>query len=167
MSRRSIKTFDDLIEEGKVVELKNQQIKNYKENPNISIPWSKDKPKIKKHTDKNKSEKEMGSPIAAIKDKSHKEKKTPNTNKQKAFPQPEINKNSSDQSKPVSEKTAVSDLPEPGQCFKCRKFGHVWKDCPNEGHKYFCYGCGKPNVIRTKCLHCVESKEGNSQAGQS
>ena len=64
-------------------------------------------------------------------------------------------------------KTISNDLPKPGECFKCRNLGHNWKDCTNTGHKYFCYKCGKPRVIKTNCPNCSTDQEENSKRDQS
>lgn len=47
------------------------------------------------------------------------------------------------------------DLPKPEQYYKCQKMGHSWKDCQHNGHKFFCYKCGKSNVMKFKCPNCA------------
>ena len=42
-------------------------------------------------------------------------------------------------------------MPPPGCCFKCRKPGHLHEKCPNDGLKFFCYGCGYADVTANRC----------------
>lgn len=39
------------------------------------------------------------------------------------------------------------------KCWNCDQLGHVFPDCKLK-RNYFCFGCGKKNVIKSKCFNC-------------
>jgi hypothetical protein len=54
-------------------------------------------------------------------------------------------------------------------CWNCKKAGHRHQQC-NQRRNLFCYGCGRPGVISTKCETCSKNASGGvrkSNANQS
>lgn len=96
-------------------------------------------------------------------------KKKVDTTKKDSPSTPEIKKTS------VAPKTAgvkkdvtqVPELPRPGECFRCRETGHLFKACTNDPvFRTFCFSCGRAKTIAPKCPTCKKDKEGNGQGGQ-
>lgn len=49
--------------------------------------------------------------------------------------------------------TAKPDTPN-FVCYKCKEPGHSFRHCPDTTEKFFCFTCGKDNVITPKCPNC-------------
>ena len=59
------------------------------------------------------------------------------------------------------------DLPRPGECFRCREQGHLFKACTgNNIFKFFCYSCGRANTVASECPTCKKEPPGNVKRGQ-
>lgn len=151
--RSHIKTFEDLIEEGKDVENNLDKIKNYKgpPNPNTALLKSAAWPKKSTERVQNAKKSPEKEEIAAIKSP----KSTANNNARKPK-----NETTGENSKPTTSKPAeidLADMPNAGECYKCRQQGHLFKECPNEAkYKFFCYRCGKGKVTIVKCPNCKD-----------
>lgn len=59
------------------------------------------------------------------------------------------------QSKPKRSSSAVT-------CWNCKLQGHVFSDC-RKPRTIFCYGCGKENVIKSKCPTCNTLAANNAE----
>ena len=82
-------------------------------------------------------------------------------NKDSAKQKPKTSENEHPQ-KRKPENSELDDLPNVGECFKCRQVGHVFKDCLNSAiYKYFCYSCGTGNFTAIKCPNCKDRKKEN------
>lgn len=154
--RSQITSFDQLIDEGKEIELNVEKIRNYKGPPNPSTTvvksaaWPKKPEKQESGTKKPNSSNE----IAATK-----ETKPKNKNPEK---QETKQKNYDTAIKKSPSGSKLENMPNRGECFKCRQEGHIFKDCPNSAvYKYFCYSCGKGNVTVVKCPNCKDKKKEN------
>lgn len=52
------------------------------------------------------------------------------------------------------------------KCWNCEEIGHCWENCL-AARRVFCYGCGKPNIYKPQCQHCIAKKSENRRAGAS
>ena len=156
IKRNSINSFEVLVSEGRQIESKNEKIKNYKATQATPVPWEelKDQRKHKKTED--------SAPLAIAREKSSCLK--PKQNKTKTL---QNTTNPSISSSDPTQESKKSDLPISGQCWKCKKTGHRWRICTSQVRKIFCYGCGKPNVIKTKCDKCASILEENKEGAHS
>lgn len=48
------------------------------------------------------------------------------------------------------------------QCWNCLGRDHMYRNCTQPRSRKFCYGCGQPNTIKSKCSKCYK---GNAQPG--
>lgn len=173
IDRQNIMNFEQLIQRGIAIETQNEQIKSYKDSTGSSAPWEK---KVKKPNER----KFDPNPIAVVKENfdktkkrnagSFEENKDNKTFKLRTTQEKSSNPESFRQGSSTefsSEKMSQSGLPKPGECYKCRKTGHTWNACPNKTHKFFCYKCGMPDVIKPKCPNCSALTEENGQRDQS
>lgn len=152
--RSHITTFENLVDEGKDIENNLEKIKNYKGPPNPSLAllksaaWPK-KSAERSHSNKKPPEKEDIAATKAMKFENDKQQKGKNS------PSVEIKGRV-----PVTQNN--SDMPNAGECFKCRQQGHLFKECPNEGkYRIFCYLCGKGKVTVVKCPNCKDRQKKN------
>lgn len=52
------------------------------------------------------------------------------------------------------------------KCWNCEKYGHTFKDCElSTKTGFFCYGCGKPGVLKPNCVQCSENKHRSMNHG--
>ena len=151
-----INSFEKLIEEGKEVKLNVEKIKNYKGPPNPSTAIVKNAAWPKKQQNQNTNTKikkqldEVEHTAATEPQKSRKPEKSPQKPK----------KDNNTQENP--QKSNLEDMPNIGECYKCRQKGHIFKDCPNPAvYKYFCYSCGKGKVTVVKCPNCKDKRKEN------
>lgn len=51
-------------------------------------------------------------------------------------------------------------------CWNCKNYGHIFKDCelPPKS-EIFCYGCGKPGVLKPNCVSCSGNKVRSMTSG--
>lgn len=146
--RSHIKSFEDLTDEGKEIELNLEKIKNYKGAPNPSTALVKNAAWPKKSNIKV-------------------ERKDNCPNKDEIS----ATKVSADSAKKIQEKTenkkttdALEDMPNIGECYKCRQLGHNFKDCENEAKfRIFCFLCGKGKVTTPKCPNCKDRIKKNEK----
>lgn len=53
-------------------------------------------------------------------------------------------------------------------CFKCKKLGHGFRQCPDTSEKFFCFTCGQEDVITPKCPKCnPKNEKADSQTRES
>jgi hypothetical protein len=173
IDRYQISSFEDLLEKGKLVENKLQVVKRYKEPPRsdtafcVNAAWQpendnknrnsrKEKPKI------NKNETASTNEVAAVIPKQNLQKK----NEKPKHEKPKIENTAKTEQKEQKKKPNLlevhGELPKPGECFKCRQTGHLFKNCTNEAiFKIFCYSCGRANKIAPKCPTCKKDGKEN------
>lgn len=184
INRDQISSFEELLNAGKRVEIKLINLKKYKEPPppdtavlsNAAWHPPKDaKQQSKKQQKANNDNKvHPRNEVASAKDISISEKnlvhKKPDTPKKEKVGTPKQIKKTVASPKPAESKKDITqhpDLPRPGECFKCRQTGHLFKACTNDPvFRIFCYSCGRAKVIATKCPTCKRDGEGNVQGGQ-
>lgn len=156
--RSHIKSFEDLIDEGKDVENNLDKIKNYKGPPNPSTALLKSAAWPKKSSERANITKKAPEKDELAATKSDKGTANNNTRKPKK-------ESSSDKHTATNTKTTecdITDMPNAGECYKCRQQGHLFKDCPNESKlKFYCYRCGKGKVTVVKCPNCKDRKGKN------
>ena len=155
--RSQMKSFEELTDEGKEVELNIEEMKNYKGPPNPASSivknaiWPKKSPAQTNNSSKKAPEKEE---LSAMKSTAFSAKRGPT---------PEIPKNAIviENTEKIN-KNDIEDMPNLGECFKCRQQSHLFNDCPNpEKYEIFCYSCGKGKVTVPKCLNCKDLSKKN------
>lgn len=62
---------------------------------------------------------------------------------------------------------ANEGISKPIYCWNCTSSGHTFKGCHIPQSRFFCYGCGKPNVVKVRCPNCtnLNAKESFSKLG--
>ena len=153
-------------------------MKKYKKPPSpdtavlTNAAWHPPKEQIAKKNQKVINDKKPKLEIASTKEVSQ-----PNKFKKKTSSVPRQDQKSDIPSitAKLSEKTPNStdntvkhpELPRPGECFECRQKGHIFKECPNKRiFKFFCYSCGRANLIASKCPTCKKEVTENTKGDQ-
>ena len=52
-------------------------------------------------------------------------------------------------------------------CRKCKKPGHIYKECPSMEKKIFCFKCGLDDTVFPKCPKCHPRKDQENSQGNS
>ena len=186
INRQEVNSFEDLLILGKQVEVKLHNISHYNEPPPPSQallsnaayypsgqqnePKTPKKPKDspkKTHPQNTKGE------LAAVIDSKPKQGKSKGESGEQKQRKERVFVNS--QAEPIqksSPKTApdveYGVMPNPGECFKCRRQGHKMTDCTFRARfRLYCYGCGRANTIKPNCASCKKVKQENAERGQS
>lgn len=60
--------------------------------------------------------------------------------------------------KVASLRTTSSSGSNSAKCWNCGMAGHTYSSCRKERNK-FCFGCGKPDTIKSSCTHCRPKNE--------
>ena len=144
IDRNQINNFEDLLNAGKQVEIKLLNLSKYKEPPppETSVlsnaawhppPTAKSPKKIQKEQKPHvKNEIASTKDVAAVVQKSEQPKKQlPKFDKRNDTPMCAENKSRSSKQSSATFKypaDAHRELPNPGECFKCRQQGHLFKD---------------------------------------
>lgn len=187
INRKEVKTYEDLLILGKQVEIKLHNIAKYAEPPPPSqallsnaayYPTAQEKDakqSPKKAKEGPKKPQNPRNELAAVTDGRPKqgqpnrgESQEPKPRKEKIF----VNSNtsSSQESKPKSPKVEHTEMPNTGECFKCRRQGHKMSECTYRAcFKLYCYGCGRANKIKPNCSTpgCKKVRQENPEGGQS
>lgn len=185
INRSQINSFEELLTAGKQVEIKLINVRKYKEPPPpdtavlANAAWHPPKDQaqpVKKHPKSNEKKTNPKLEIASAKEISPVSKNAGNKknlqsslrkedkNKYSASPESTITAKQTPASRSIKEN--YPELPRPGECFKCRESGHLFKSCSNTPiFRIFCYSCGRANVIATKCPTCKKA-EGNIKRDQ-
>lgn len=179
VNRSQIHSFDDLLSAGKQVEVKLINMQKYKEPPSAdnavlaNAAWHP--PKDQKPPQQPKKQKpivEKKNEIASAKeiissDKVQKKKTNPPKEKKSPVTTDTVKVTTVEDKSSQSKIEKFPEMPRPGECFKCRQPGHIFKICTNDPvFKSFCYSCGRAKTIAPKCPTCKKDGEGNAKGGQ-
>lgn len=152
-----IDSFEKLVDEGKEIESNVEKIKNFKGPPNPHTAVVKNAAWPKKSSPKTEK-KDHVEQTAAVKDSE--KRKRQNNSPQKN------NVQIKSEEKPLRTEIPHPDsenMPNPGECWKCRQHGDLFKNCTNDAKfKYFRYSCGKDKVTVVKCPNCRNKQKENA-----
>lgn len=184
INRSQINNFDDLLCAGKQVEVKLINMQKYKEPPpadnavlaNAAWHPPRDQKQAQQPRKQQKPNVEKKNEIASAKeipasDKNTVQKKKTSPTKEKKFTisanTVRVNTVENKSPEPRINEEKFPEMPRPGECFKCRQSGHIFKSCTNDPvFKIFCFSCGRAKTIAPKCPTCKKEGEGNVKRDQ-
>lgn len=65
-----------------------------------------------------------------------------------------------------SSRKNISVVSSTWSCWNCQQTGHKYSNC-RIPRKVFCFGCGTPDMVKTKCPKCTKNVEGGGTASHS